>query len=91
MTDLKNKTQKSTARAESLLFDLTNPKKKYKYICNCMVCEGKEVDARTQIRHTNDEIMWKSNKERKIQLALIEARKFNCEGKLIVEITSCIL
>jgi hypothetical protein len=89
MTDLKNKTQKSTARAESLLFDLVNPKKKYKYICNCTDCEGKEVDGRTQKKHANEKIMWKSNKERKIQLAIIEARKFNCEGKLIVEITSC--
>jgi len=56
-----------------------------------MVCKEKEVDARTQIKHANDEIVWKSNKERKIQLAMIEARKFNHEGKLIVEITSCII
>ena len=87
MTYSKNKTQKSTVREESPLFDLISPKKKYKYICNCMVCKGKEVDARTQTKHANDEVAWKSNKERKKQLASIEARKFNYEGKLIVEIT----
>ena len=84
MTYSKNKTQKSTVREESLI----SPKKKYKYICNCMVCKGKEVDARTQTKHANDKIIWKSGKERKIQLARIEARKYNYEGKLIVEITS---
>jgi hypothetical protein len=88
MTYSKNKTQKSTIREESPLFDLISPKKKYKYICNCMLCKGKEVDARTQTKHANDEIVWKSNKERKKQLASIEARKFNYEGKLIVEIIS---
>ncbi|CAG8710713.1 13298_t:CDS:2, partial [Dentiscutata erythropus] len=79
MTNLKNKTQKLTARAEFLLFDLVNPKKKYKYICNCTDCEGKEIDEQIQKKHANEKIMWKSNKERKIQLAIIEARKFNCE------------
>jgi hypothetical protein len=46
-----------------------------------MVCEGKEVEGKTQKKHTNDKIMWKSSKERKIQLAMIEARKFNYRGK----------
>jgi hypothetical protein len=89
MSYSKNKTQKSTTREESL-FDLINPRKNYKYICNCMVCEGKEVEARTQKKHANDKILWKSNKERKIQLAMIETRKFNYEGKLIthVEVTT---
>ena len=91
MTYSKNKTQKSTVQEEPPLFDLISPKKKYKYVCNCMVCKRKEVDARTQTKHANNEIVWKSNKERKIQLAMIEARKFNHEGKLIVEITSCII
>jgi hypothetical protein len=51
MTYSKNKTQKSTVREEPPLFDLISPKKKYKYICNCMVCKGKEVDARTQTKY----------------------------------------
>jgi hypothetical protein len=81
MTYSKNKTQKSTARKETPLFDLTNSNKKYKYVCNCMVCKGKEVEGKTQKKHANDKIMWKSSKERKIQLAMIEARKFNYRGK----------
>jgi hypothetical protein len=89
MTYLKNKTQKSAVQEKSPLFDLVSPKINYKYICNCFVCEGKEVQARTQKSHANNKLMWKSKKERKIQLAIIEARKFNCEGKH-VEITSCI-
>ena len=81
MTYSKNKIQKSIAGKKSPSFDLTNSNKKYKYICNCMVCKGKEVEGKTQKKHTNDKIMWESNKERKIQLAIIEARKFNYKGK----------
>jgi hypothetical protein len=84
MTYSKNKTQKSTIREESPLSDLISPKKIYKYTCNCIFCEGKEVDGRTQKKHANDKFIWKSNKQRKIQLAMIETRKFNNEGKLIV-------
>ena len=43
MTYSKNKTQKSIVREEPPLFDLISPKKKYKYVCNCIVCKGKEA------------------------------------------------
>src|SRR5437016_5775453 len=41
MTYSKNKTQKSTVRKETPSFDLTNSNKKYKYVCNCIVCKRK--------------------------------------------------
>jgi hypothetical protein len=47
-----------------------------------MMCKGKEVDGRTQKSHANDELRWRSKKERKNQLAIIEARKYNSTGKL---------
>jgi hypothetical protein len=39
---------------------LMKPKKNYSYVCNCVHCEGKEVDYRTQNKHTYDENLWKS-------------------------------
>ena len=57
MTYSKNKTQKLTFREESPLFDLISSKKKYKYICNCICCKGKEVDAWIQKKYANDEMI----------------------------------
>lgn len=61
----------------------SNPKKIYKYVCNCIVCNGKEVEPKTQKKHANDKILWKSKSSRRIQLAMIEARKHNYGSKII--------
>jgi len=66
--------QKSDTRKVTSLSS-SNPKNIYKYECNCEVCNGKEVDAKTQKKHTNDKDMWRSKNARKKQLARIEARK----------------
>ena len=49
--------------------------KKYKYICNCKKCNGKEVTAKTQVKHANNKDYWDTKKLRKHQLKEIEARK----------------
>jgi hypothetical protein len=51
--------------------------KTYKYVCNCILCNGKEVVARTQEKHANDKDLWKSRSLRKNQLARIESRKYS--------------
>jgi hypothetical protein len=51
--------------------------KTYKYVCNCLVCNGKEVVARTQEKHANNKELWKSKSSRKNQLARIESRKYS--------------
>jgi hypothetical protein len=71
---------------EKNLCDLTRPPRKYLYKCNCINCEGKKVDARTQEKHTKDESLWRSNLSRKHQEYAIEARKkkicyFKCKSK----------
>jgi hypothetical protein len=48
-----------------------------------MECKGKEVDGRTQKTHTNDNLRWKSKKERKLQIEKIEARKYDSNGKQV--------
>lgn len=68
---------------ESSLAELFQPQIRIKYACNCTVCKGKEVDGRTQKMHANDELRWRSNKKRKNQLARIEARKYDREGKQV--------
>src|SRR6266498_4252882 len=40
--------------------DLIKPKKKYLYACNCIHCNGEEVDPRTQKKHAKEEYLWKS-------------------------------
>jgi hypothetical protein len=65
----------------------------YKYECNCVVCNGKEVEAKTQKNHTNDKDLWRSKNARKKQLARIEARKKDHRSKIVnlkynVEITT---
>jgi hypothetical protein len=84
--------QKSDTRKVTSLSS-SNPKNIYKYECNCEVCNGKEVDAKTQKKHTNDKDMWRSKNARKKQLARIEARKKGHRSKIInlkynVEITT---
>ena len=73
----------SSTQNESSHTELLQPQIRIKYVCNCMMCKGKEVDGRTQKSHANDELRWTSKKERKNQLAIIEARKYNSTGKLI--------
>lgn len=75
--------QKSNTRKISSLEESTEPYVRTKYTCNCSLCEGKVVDGRTQTAHTNDKRRWRSNKERKNQLAIIEARKYNRKGKQV--------
>ena len=61
---------------EQKIISSKGPKRyEYKYICNCNKCCGKEVDSRTQVKHTSNEKNWDSNKLRKKQLKEIEARK----------------
>src|SRR6266542_1871201 len=55
--------------------DLLKPKKKYLYPCNCICCNGAEVDSRTWKKHMKDEILWKSEDTRKNQENTIMARK----------------
>lgn len=74
--------QESNTRKPLSLEELTKSYQRNKYTCNCSKCEGKVVDERTQTTHANNKLRWKSNKERKNQLARIEARKLNRNGKL---------
>src|SRR5918912_810459 len=75
MTTRYNKKQKTDSR-ESAEIGLDNSKKEYKkYVCNCIKCDGKEVDSRTQVTHTNKKEYWNSNKSRKHQLKEIDTRK----------------
>ena len=62
---------------------LSNPKNIYKYVCNCLVCNGKEVEAKTQKKHANDKDLWRSKSARKKQLARIEARKKDFGSEII--------
>src|SRR6266496_6354504 len=55
--------------------DLLKPKKKYLSPCDCICCNGAEVDSRTQKKHMKDEILWKSEDTRKNQENTIMARK----------------
>ena len=55
--------------------DLLKPKKKYLYPCDCICCNGAEVDSRTRKKHMKDEILWKSEDTRKNQENTIMARK----------------
>jgi hypothetical protein len=68
MNNKKCKTKTSVA-------DLIKPKKKYLYACNCIRCNGAEVDYRTQEKHTRDESLWKLKDARKNQENAIMARK----------------
>jgi hypothetical protein len=84
--------QKSDTRRVTPLSS-SNPKNIYKYECNCVVCNGKEVEAKTQKKHTNDKDLWRSKNARKKQLTIIEARKKDHRSKIInlkynVEITT---
>jgi hypothetical protein len=56
--------------------DLIKPKKKYLYPCHCIRCNGAEVDARTQEKHTLENL-WKSGDAKRIQERAIASRKRN--------------
>ena len=55
--------------------DLIKPRKKYLYPCNCVFCNGEEVDFRTQEKHTKDNSLWKLENTRKNQKNAIMVRK----------------
>jgi len=83
MTYQRNNKRKSSAREVSSFSELFQPQIRTKYVCNCMACNGKEVDGRTQKNHTNDELRWRSKKARKSQLEKIKARNYNYRSKFI--------
>ena len=62
-------------KIESSVANLIKTKKKYLYTCNCLHCNGKEVDYRTQEKHTKDKSLWKSENAKKNQENAIMARK----------------
>src|SRR6185295_19236373 len=66
--------QKSDTRKVTPLFS-SNFKNIYKYVCNCIVYNGKEVKTKIQKKHANDKDLWRSKSTRKKRLARIEARK----------------
>jgi len=55
--------------------DLIKPRKKYLYPCNCVCCNGEEVDFRTQEKHTKDNSLWELENTRKNQKNAIMVRK----------------
>src|SRR6266498_3996476 len=61
--------------SENSVNDLIKPKKKYLYPCDCICCNGAEVDSHTRKKHMKDEILWKSEDTRKNQENTIMARK----------------
>jgi hypothetical protein len=62
-------------KTETSVASLIKSKKNYLYKCNCIRCCGKEVDPRTQEKHTTDERLWKSEDDRKSQENTIMSRK----------------
>ena len=55
--------------------DLIKPSKKYLYKCNCVYCNGKKVDSRTQEKHTKSKSLWKCEISRKNQENSIKAKR----------------
>src|SRR5207248_2708883 len=49
--------------------------KKYLYKCNCVYCNGKKVDSRTQEKHTKSKSLWKCEISRKNQENSIKAKR----------------
>ena len=68
------KSQKKNSYVTSVA-DLIKPKKKYLYVCDCVRCDGTEVDSRTLEKHVKDESLWKSEDARKKQENTIKGRK----------------
>jgi len=62
-------------KIETSVADLLKPKKRYLYVCNCVCCDGAEVDFRTQESHTKNKSLWKSENAKKYQENEIAARK----------------
>ena len=55
--------------------DLIKPSKKYLYKCNCVYCNSKKVDSRTQEKHTKSKSLWKCEISRKNQENSIKAKR----------------
>jgi hypothetical protein len=55
--------------------DLIKPRKKYLYPCNCVCCNGEEVDFCTREKHTKDNSLWELENTRKNQKNAIMVRK----------------
>ena len=72
---IKSKTAKKSKKSK--MTDLIKPKKRYLYLCHCKLCNGAEVDFRTQESHTNSKSLWDSEDARKNQEDTITARKQN--------------
>ena len=62
-------------KVENSVADLIKPKKKYLYVCHCVLCNGAEVDLHTQEKHVKEEGLWKSKDSKKHQENAIAARK----------------
>jgi hypothetical protein len=45
------------SKIETSVADLIKPKKKYLYACHCILCNGEELDPRTQKKHAKDECL----------------------------------
>ena len=54
-------------KIETSVADLLKPKKKYLYACNCILCNGEEVNPRTLKKYAKDKRLWKLNNTRKDQ------------------------
>ena len=81
------KSQKKDSYITSVA-DLIKPKKKYLYVCDCIRCDGIEVDSRTLEKHVKDESLWKSEDARKKQENTIKARKQKKSSIIIQDETS---
>ncbi|GBB93561.1 hypothetical protein RclHR1_21980005 [Rhizophagus clarus] len=78
VNDLVKSQKKHSYTSKASVTSVTNlikPQKRYFYPCDCICCEGVEVDSRTQEKHLNDENLWKSDAARKNQENIIMARK----------------
>ncbi|PKC12123.1 hypothetical protein RhiirA5_412263 [Rhizophagus irregularis] len=75
-------------KVETSVADLIKPKKKYLYACYCILCNGEEVDPRTQKKHAKDERLWRSKDAKKDQENAIMARKQSQNTNLISDVNS---
>src|SRR5215207_6292610 len=69
---IKKANKKNTVKTVA---DLIKPSKKYLYKCNCVYCNGKKVDSRTQEKHTKSKSLWKCEISRKNQENSIKAKR----------------
>ena len=64
------KSQKKDSYITSVA-DLIKPKKKYLYVCDCVHCNGTEVDSHTLEKHVKDKSLWKLENARKNKKILL--------------------